>query len=120
MNPGAGSRRRDRVKQRSRPIVSPRTAPIALDSIQKFLTYDAQTGGFVRKVARPHGPVGSSPGYRCADGSIRITVAGIPCAAHDLAWFSSYGKWPERVLVHLNGDKSDNRLLNLRLRERLT
>lgn len=34
--------------------------------------------------------------------------------AHRLAWLMSYGRWPESGLDHINGDRADNRLSNLR------
>ncbi len=34
--------------------------------------------------------------------------------AHRLAWFYVHKKWPEHELDHINLDKSDNRIKNLR------
>ena len=33
---------------------------------------------------------------------------------HRIAWFLYYGYWPEHYLDHINGDKKDNRITNLR------
>lgn len=35
--------------------------------------------------------------------------------AHRLAWFLHYGQWPEGNLDHINRDKTDNRITNLRV-----
>lgn len=35
-----------------------------------------------------------------------------------VAWAFSYGEWPDRYVVHINGDKSDNRICNLKLYEK--
>lgn len=32
-----------------------------------------------------------------------------------LAWFVQTGKWPEKEVIHINGDKADDRWVNLRL-----
>jgi hypothetical protein len=35
--------------------------------------------------------------------------------AHRLAWLMYYGEWPEKDIDHINCDRSDNRIENLRL-----
>lgn len=34
--------------------------------------------------------------------------------AHRVAWLLHYGKWPDKNIDHLNGDRSDNKIQNLR------
>ena len=49
-----------------------------------------------------------SHGYIC------IRVDNVLYTAHRLAWLYAYGRWPTHQLDHINKDRADNRLCNLR------
>lgn len=43
-----------------------------------------------------------------------VEIEGIAVYAHDMAWLMTYGEWPKAPLVHINGNRDDNRIVNLR------
>lgn len=83
------------------------------EDLRSSLTYDKMTGKFFhkRKINQAFGEAGwvnPKTGYRI------ITVKGHRYMAHRLAWFYAHGKWPKDSLDHINTDKDDNRICNLR------
>jgi len=47
-------------------------------------------------------------------GYIGVTVNYKPLLVHRIIWAMHYGKWPENEIDHINHDRSDNRIVNLR------
>jgi len=74
--------------------------------VVEAVNYDPETGVFSRAGERAGSVM--SHGYR------EISVLGQRFTEHRLAWFYVNGVWPDKFLDHINGDKSDNRICNLR------
>ncbi|EPD0133476.1 MULTISPECIES: HNH endonuclease [Enterobacteriaceae] len=45
----------------------------------------------------------------------RVEVSKKPMGVHRIAWAMHYGEYPEGWIDHINGDRSDNRIINLRV-----
>ena len=89
-----------------------------LDSLRKCLSYDKDTGHFIwlESSSRANGHQKDDRADKQRSGGYyRVKLSGKVYYAHRLAWFMSYGTWPEGQLDHKDGDKSNNRLSNLRL-----
>lgn len=85
--------------------------------IESHLRYDPETGEFWWKQARKGRSIGKPAGSRYPIGYIYIKLkeageSGI--LAHRVAWLLTYGEWPEEEIDHINGDRADNRIRNLR------
>jgi hypothetical protein len=81
--------------------------------LREVLHYDADTGVFVR-LTRKYPTTGTVPkNPRCAYLCIGIDYR--VYRAHRLAWLYVHGSWPDGQIDHINGDKLDNRIANLRV-----
>lgn len=87
---------------------------ITRELLVSHLHYDPYTGVFRRRIALCNKvKVGDIAGRTDTSGYSAIRVCGRLYKAHRLAWLYVYGEMPV-VIDHINGVKSDNRILNLR------
>ena len=82
--------------------------------LKEMLDYDKDTGVFYWKVnSGSGGKIGAIAGAKHKTGYIRVGIKGKVYQAHRLVWIYIYGYIP-KTLDHINHNKSDNRLSNLR------
>lgn len=86
--------------------------------LRALLSYDAATGMFNWRETRHCVPAGTRAGHVTPKGYVRIRVVGRLWRAHHLAWLYVTGLLPPGEIDHINGDRGDNRFVNLRLATR--
>ena len=79
------------------------------------LHYDPITGVFTWKMGNGKAPIGSIAGHKSGWGYVRISLGNKKYSAHQLAWLIVYGEWPDKQIDHIDGDKENNAIENLRL-----
>lgn len=88
---------------------------ISHEQLLSRIHYDPETGVFTRLVkTSAFARVGVTRGNPRGDGYRGLSVGGREYYLHRLAWFYVHGEWPRHVIDHVNGDRADNRLCNLR------
>jgi hypothetical protein len=86
-----------------------------IEKLSAMLRYDPETGHlfWLQQVSTRR--VGDQAGNKRSDGYVKVQLNGKPFKAHRLAWALHFSEWPEGEIDHINGDRSDNRIVNLRV-----
>lgn len=82
--------------------------------LKEKLSYDQDTGEFTWKIIQRGTRKGSTAGSVNDQGYIIIRLNNVAYRAHRLAWLYVNGEFPTHEIDHVNGDRADNRLVNLR------
>lgn len=88
---------------------------LTLEEARSVFAYDRETGDLRWKVAvNSRALEGDPAGCIQGNGYLVVGYKGFRFSVHRLVWFLSHGAWPACQLDHINRDKTDNRLCNLR------
>ena len=85
--------------------------------LRELLNYDPATGIFTwRMQRRGRAKVGTVAGTAHPKGYIRISIDHVDQLAHRLAWVFVHGPIDDSMVIdHINGNRCDNRIENLRV-----
>lgn len=88
---------------------------ISHHELKRLFNYNPLTGEFTRLVTTgPRGMVGEVAGTISSKGYRAIQIHGKIYKSHILAWFYVNGVKPRKQIDHINRDRLDNRISNLR------
>ena len=103
----------------------------AYEYARECFAYDPDAGVLTWKV-RPREHFTSDRGWKAAntyragavagharkDGYVSLFIGGKAIKAHRLIWLLTHGEWPPGDLDHIDGDRANNRIDNLRVATR--
>lgn len=104
------------------------TNKIEVALLRQLLRYEPDTGKlfWLPRSAMPGVSAGSAKAFNsrfagrealtstCGNGYIQGTILGVKVLGHRVIWAVVHGAWPSHEIDHINGNRADNRLQNLR------
>jgi hypothetical protein len=82
--------------------------------LRRTFDYSEETGVFTWKESRGCVRKGATAGHKDAIGYVQIHIEGTLYRAHRLAWVYVYGEAPKGSIDHMDGNKSNNSITDLR------
>lgn len=88
----------------------------SVEQVRELLDYDPVSGVLVwRKRVCGHRNAGDIAGHLCKFNGYRlIGIKGSLHGAHRLAWLHFHGAWPADQIDHIDGNRANNAIANLR------
>ena len=95
---------------------------LTVTEVRSRFVYDAASGRLShgpKTTLRGHMPKDRRAGtLHPASGYRRVNIGGVSYTEHRVIWLHVYGEWPDGEVDHINHDRADNRLANLRVLSR--
>jgi hypothetical protein len=88
---------------------------LTYEEVSEVLDYDPETGLLKWNECAHHTVRGKIAGSVNKDGYVDLRCKGKRMYGHRVAWLLTHKEWPKKHIDHINGIKTDNRIVNLRV-----
>ena len=95
----------------------PKTASLTLERAAQLLTCDPEAGiiRWIKGDVKRRVASGQIAGWLNKTGYRLVEIDGVSHLVHRLIWLFVHGEFPSDILDHINGVRTDNRIVNLRI-----
>ncbi|MCD8514634.1 MAG: HNH endonuclease [Burkholderiaceae bacterium] len=87
---------------------------VSVQRLRELFDYDDEAGVLYWKVSYGKAFKGNRAGYVNASGYMTVGLIGEKFRVHRIVWAVVHGAWPKHVIDHIDGNKLNNRIENLR------
>jgi hypothetical protein len=82
--------------------------------LRELFAYDPATGRLIVKIGSSRVKAGQEVSDYAVNGYLRCSFDGFRVYAHRLVWAYHYGTWPDGQIDHIDGNRRNNAISNLR------
>lgn len=88
---------------------------LTADDVRRLFEYIPESGKLIRKIRTSNRiRIGDEAGHKNTTGHLQCRVNGRLYLVHRLIWMFVHGKFPVGEIDHIDGDKANNKIGNLR------
>lgn len=93
---------------------APQRESVSRARLVELFIYEPESGAFVRRCSISNQHAGDVSGSKHCRGYVSVCIDSRAYLAHRLAWLYVHGEWPAHQLDHIDGNRANNAIANLR------